>query len=250
MVRIDRVVTRGGDGGMTSLGDGARIPKDSPRIEAIGAVDETNAAIGWLRAALIAPLATPLAADPPDLLEIDAMLSRIQNDLFDLGADLCVPGEGGDRLRLTEAPSLRLETEVETMNAGLPPLTSFILPGGTEPAARAHMARTIARRAERRLIAIAPRHDPAQPERQDDGSIVATAGPVPTAERAAPPPRHGPARPGHPERQDAPSIVAAAGLNPELLRYLNRLSDHLFVLSRVLNGRGAQDVPWQPGANR
>ena len=180
MVRIDRVVTRGGDGGTTSLGDGSRLRKDDARIEAIGTVDEANAAIGWLRV---------LVSDEPA-----AMLSRIQNDLFDLGADLCVPGEGGDRLRLTDVPMLRLEAEVEAMNAALPPLTSFILPGGTEAAARAHMARVIVRRAERR-------------------------------------------------------VAAVAGLNPALGRYLNRLSDHLFVLGRVLNGNGAGDVLWRPGAN-
>lgn len=180
MVRIDRVVTRGGDGGTTSLGDGSRLRKDDARIEAIGTVDEANAAIGWLRAA---------APDGPA-----TMLSRIQNDLFDVGADLCVPGEGGDRLRLTDVPMIRLEAEVAAMNEALPPLTSFILPGGTEAAARAHMARVIVRRAERR-------------------------------------------------------VVAVKGLNPALGRYLNRLSDHLFVLGRVLNGNGAGDVLWRPGAN-
>ena len=187
MVRIDRVVTRGGDGGATSLGDGTRVAKDSPLIEAIGAVDEANAAIGWLNASL--------TGDIPDAGETAAMLARIQNDLFDVGADLCVPGTGGDRLRLTDTQSARLEAEVSAMNASLPPLTSFILPGGTEPAARAHMARTIVRRAERR-------------------------------------------------------VVAVEGHNPALLRYLNRLSDHMFVLSRFLNGRGAKDVLWKPGANR
>lgn len=181
MVRIDRVVTRGGDGGSTSLGDGSRLRKDDARIEAIGTVDEANAAIGWLRVLVTG--------------EPAAMLSRIQNDLFDLGADLCVPGEGGDRLRLTDVPMTRLEAEVETMNAALPPLTSFILPGGAEAAARAHVARVIVRRAERR-------------------------------------------------------VVAVEGLNPALGRYLNRLSDHLFVLGRVLNGNGAGDVLWRPGANR
>ncbi len=183
MVRIDRVVTRGGDGGMTSLGDGSRLRKDDPRIEAMGAVDEANAAIGLLRV---------VAADDSG---VDAMLGRIQNDLFDVGADLCVPGEGGNRLRLTQTPLARLEAEVEEMNAALPALTSFILPGGSEPAARAHMARVIVRRAERCLAGI-------------------------------------------------------DGLNPLLQRYLNRLSDHLFVLSRVLNANGANDVLWQPGANR
>lgn len=180
MVRIDRVVTRGGDAGETSLGDGARIRKDSPRIEAIGSVDEANAAIGVLRL---------LTRTEPDA---DAMLARIQNDLFDLGADLCVPGEGGDRLRLTDAPVLRLETEVETMNATLPPLTSFILPGGSDGAAHAHVARTVVRRAER-------------------------------------------------------AVIGVDGINPAVIRYLNRLSDHLFVLARALNGNGSSDVLWVPG---
>ena len=180
MVRIDRVVTRGGDGGNTSLGDGSRPRKDSPRIEALGDVDELNAAIGWLSIVTQG--------------EVAAMLARIQNDLFDVGADLCVPGEGGDRLRLTDTPSLRLENEITAMNASLPALTSFVLPGGTEAAARAHMVRTIARRAERRVVVI-------------------------------------------------------EALNPALQRYLNRLSDHMFVLSRVLNDNGALDVLWRPGAN-
>jgi cob(I)alamin adenosyltransferase len=180
MVRIDRVVTRGGDGGDTSLGDGARVRKDSRRIQAIGSVDEANAAIGVLR------------LHTRGLANTDAMLARIQNDLFDLGADLCVPGEGGERLRLTDIPVLRLEAEVETMNATLPPLTSFILPGGSDGAAYAHMARTIVRRAERALIGV-------------------------------------------------------DGVNPTVVRYANRLSDHLFVLARVLNGNGSGDVLWVPG---
>ena len=183
MVRIDRVVTRGGDRGETSLGDGSRVRKDSTRIDAIGAVDETNAAIGLLR------LHT---RDRPDT---DAMLARIQNDLFDCGADLCVPGEAGDRLRLTDTPVARLEAEVEAMNEALPTLTSFVLPGGTQGAAHAHLARVTARRAER-------------------------------------------------------AVVAMEDANPALLRYLNRLSDHMFVLSRVLNANGAGDVLWVPGANR
>jgi cob(I)alamin adenosyltransferase len=185
MVRIDRVVTRGGDGGMTSLGDGSRLRKDAPRIEAIGTVDEANAAIGWLRAAV---------SGGPGWVQADVMLARVQNDLFDVGADLCVPDEDGDRLRLSEVPVTRLEAEIDAMTAGLPALTSFILPAGTEAAARAHMARVIVRRAERCLVAI-------------------------------------------------------EGLNPGLQRYLNRLSDHLFVLSRVLNDNGAADVLWRPGAN-
>jgi len=187
MVRIDRVVTRGGDGGETSLGDGTRLRKDAPRIEAIGAVDETNATIGLLRASL----------DPADAAT-QAALARIQNDLFDLGADLAVPGAGGARLRMSAGPVARLEAEVTAMNAALPPLTSFILPGGSRAAATAHLARTVARRAERALVRLA----------------------------------------------------AEAAVTPEAIHYLNRLSDHLFVLTRVLNRNGADDVLWVPGANR
>ena len=188
MVRIDRVVTRGGDGGETSLGDGARLRKDTARIEAIGAVDEANAAIGVLRASLRGGDGTAAPA-------ADAALARIQNDLFDLGADLAVPGEAGTRLRMTDGPVARLETEVTAMNAALPPLTSFILPGGTGAAAAAHLARTIVRRAERAAVRLAA----------------------------------------------AEAVTGAA------IRYLNRLSDHLFVLSRVLNDNGAADVLWVPG---
>ena len=140
MVKIDRVVTRGGDRGQTSLGDGQRVPKDAPRIEAIGAVDEANAALGMVRAQL-----------PADA-EANAMLGRMQNDLFDLGADLCVPGEAGERLRLNEAPVRRLEAEIAAMTKGLPALTSFVLPGGTPAAVAAHVARTVLRRAERRVV--------------------------------------------------------------------------------------------------
>ena len=184
MIRIDRVVTRGGDGGETSLGDGTRVPKDALRVEAYGTVDEANATIGLLR--------LHTASDP----EADAMLGRVQNDLFDVGADLCVPGVAGERLRVTDAPSIRLEAEVAAMNAGLPALTSFILPGGTPAAAHAHLARTIVRRAER--LAVRLSHD-------DE-------------------------------------------VNPAVIRLLNRLSDHLFVLGRRLNPAG--DVQWTPGANR
>jgi cob(I)alamin adenosyltransferase len=191
MVRIDRVVTRGGDGGETSLGDGARLRKDAPRIEAIGAVDEANAAIGLLRAALRGAEAAG-GTDP------DAALARIQNDLFDLGADLAVPGEAGTRLRMSAGPVARLEAEVAAMNEALPPLTSFILPGGSPAAAAAHVARTVARRAERAVVRLA----------------------------------------------------AEETVTPDAVRYLNRLSDHLFVLARVLNGNGADDVLWVPGANR
>lgn len=188
MVRIDIVTTRGGDGGETSLGDGTRLRKDALRIEAMGAVDEANAAIGLLRVATAA------------MAEEDAMLARIQSDLFDIGADLCVPGpvEGEQRLRLGPGPSLRLEAEVEAMRGTLEPLRSFVLPGGAPGAAAAHLARTLARRAERMVVALA----------------------------------------------------ASETVNPELVRYLNRLSDHLFVLARRLNDNGAADVLWVPGGAR
>ncbi len=126
------------------------------------------------------------------------MLARMQNDLFDVGADLCVPGEAGDRLRVTDAPCLRLEAEVAAMNAALSPLTSFVLPGGTPGAAYAHLARTVVRRAERRVV----------------------------------------------------SLAGSEAVNPAVVRLLNRMSDHLFVLARRLNGNGAGDVTWVPGANR
>jgi len=181
MVKLDIITTRGGDAGQTSLGDGTRVSKDSARIEALGALDEANAAIGLLR------LHTAQ--------EEDAMLARIQNDLFDLGADLCVPGaEGG--LRISAAQCLRLEQELAEMNAELPPLRSFILPGGTPAAAHAHLARTLARRAERAVVALA----------------------------------------------------VAETVNGDAVRYLNRLSDHLFVLARSLNM--GQDLLWEPGGNR
>ena len=182
MVKLDVIITRTGDGGDTSLGDGGRVRKDAARIEAIGAVDEANAAIGALR----------LHTEG----EEDAALARVQNGLFDLGADLCVPGEGGDRLRIGAAHVSALDTATATLNTGLPPLTSFVLPGGTPAAAAAHLARTVARRAERAAVRLA----------------------------------------------------AEEQVNPEALRYLNRLSDLLFVLSRRLNGNGARDVLWQPGS--
>jgi cob(I)alamin adenosyltransferase len=183
MVRIDKVVTRGGDGGQTSLGDGSRVGKGARRIEALGTVDEANATIGLLRCAV---------AGAP---ETDAMLARIQNDLFDVGADLCVPGADGTRLRLTEVSLARLDAEIAVLNAGLAPLTSFVLPGGSEAAARAHVARAVVRRAERDVVRLA----------------------------------------------------GEEALNPLLIRYLNRLSDHLFVLGRAFNADGAGDVLWVPG---
>jgi cob(I)alamin adenosyltransferase len=196
MVRLDRITTRGGDRGETSLGDGTRVRKDALRIEAIGRVDETNAAIGLLR------IVTAAGAPGSDLAEADAMLDRIQHDLFDLGADLCMPVEPGEdparRLRIVASQLERLEAEVAAMNADLPALRSFVLPGGSPASAWAHHARTLARAAERAVVALA----------------------------------------------------AAEPVNPDAVRYLNRLSDHLFVLGRWLNGRGASEVLWRPGANR
>jgi len=186
MVRIDRVTTRGGDRGDTSLGDGTRVRKDALRIEAIGCVDEANTTIGALR------------ASARDDAETDAMLSRIQHDLFDVGADLCVPGEGGDRLRVSDTQTVRLEQETAAMNAALAPLTSFVLPAGSMAAAQAHVARSVVRRAERRVVALAD----------------------------------------------------AEAINPAVIRYLNRLSDHLFVLARRLNAGADGDVLWTPGINR
>jgi len=187
MVRLTRIYTRGGDTGETSLGDGTRVPKHSLRVAAFGTVDEANAAIGIAR----------LHADP----SADEVLSRIQNDLFDLGADVCTPEDGrrgAGGLRIVAAQVERLEREIDAMNATLRSLDSFILPGGTSAAAYLHLARTIVRRAERTV------------------SELAQTEPV----------------------------------NPEALKYLNRLSDHLFVLGRRLNDGGALDVLWRPGANR
>jgi cob(I)alamin adenosyltransferase len=187
MVRLTRIYTRGGDAGDTSLGDGSRVPKHALRVAAYGTVDEANAAIGIAR----------LHTDA----ESHEMLGRIQNDLFDLGADLCTP-EGGRRavgaLRIVPAQTERLEREIDAMNATLAPLDSFILPGGTAAAAHLHLARTVVRRAER-LVS---------------------------------------------------ELARAESVNPEVLKYLNRLSDHLFVLGRRLNDSGARDVLWRPGGNR
>ena len=187
MVRLTRIYTRGGDGGETSLGDGSRVPKQDLRVAAFGTVDEANAAIGLAR----------LHAEG----EVDAALARIQNDLFDLGADLCTP-EAGERgaqaLRILPSQVARLEHEIDRLNAELKPLDSFVLPGGSAAAAHLHLARTVVRRAER-LVAELARQQP---------------------------------------------------LNPEALKYLNRLSDHLFVLSRHVNDKGAKDVLWRPGAHR
>src|SRR5262245_45889174 len=147
MVVLNKIYTRTGDAGTTALGTGERVPKHNLRIAAYGSVDETNAAIGMAR--------VHLAGGEP---ELDAVLARIQNDLFDLGADLCVPGASSgaeskrDRLRVTEAQVDRLEAEIDRMNAELQPLRSFVLPGGSPGAAALHVARTVCRRAEREMV--------------------------------------------------------------------------------------------------
>ncbi|WP_281300725.1 MULTISPECIES: cob(I)yrinic acid a,c-diamide adenosyltransferase [unclassified Iodidimonas] len=188
MVKLTKIYTRGGDQGETSLVDGSRVPKYAPRIEAFGSIDEANAVLGIVR----------LHSSGI----IDDMLARIQNELFDLGADLATPPLDGAQeagaLRITDDQVTRLEQEIDVMNERLSPLSSFILPGGSPVAAYLHLARTIVRRAERLMV---------------------LAG------------------------QDT-EINAAAR------KYANRLSDHLFVLSRIANENGAQDVLWKPGATR
>jgi cob(I)alamin adenosyltransferase len=195
MVVLNRIYTRAGDTGETALADGARRPKFDLRVEAYGTVDEVNSCLG---------LARLHTRDDP---EMDAMLGRIQNDLFDLGADLATPvkpGEAadgaGEKLRVVDVQVERLEHELDSMNDALSPLRSFVLPGGTAAAAHLHLARTVCRRAERLVVALA-------------------------------------AKPGE--------VVS-----PAAVKYLNRLSDHLFVASRHVNGRGEGDVLWQPGATR
>jgi len=192
MVKLNKIYTRTGDDGSTGLGSGERRKKYDLRVAAYGTLDEANAAIG------IARLHT--AGD----VTLDAALSRIQNDLFDVGADLCTPGKGrgpeGARLTVTQAQIDWLESEIDRLNDDLAPLKSFVLPGGTPAAAYLHLARTICRRAER-LIA---------------------------------------------ELKDKPG----ESVGDEVLQYVNRLSDFLFVASRYMNGKGARDVLWQPGQNR
>lgn len=187
MVKLTKIYTRGGDQGETSLVGGVRIAKHSLRIAAYGTVDEVNATVGLARLHTSGPA--------------DDMLGRIQNDLFDLGADLATPGDdfSSDKsLRVTDPQVERLEHEIDAMNKSLSPLTSFVLPGGTPAAASLHLARTVTRRAER-LIAELGQTEP---------------------------------------------------VNPAALKYANRLSDHFFVLGRHLNGDGANDVLWVPGATR
>ena len=179
--RLSKITTRTGDGGETGLGDGSRTRKDSPRIAALGEIDELNSAIGVL-----------LAETLPE--KIRASLEGVQHDLFDLGGDVSIPG----RSTLTDGQVRRLEALLEELNAGLPRLKEFILPGGTRAASLAHLTRTVCRRAERSLVALS------QAERVADSGRI----------------------------------------------YLNRLSDLLFVLGRVLNREGGGDVLWQPGKNR
>ena len=187
MVTLSKIYTRGGDAGETSLGSGDRVKKHDVRVAAYGTSDEANAVIG------IARLHTEG--------DVDAMLMRIQNDLFDLGADLCTP-EGGNRsdgaLRIVDAQVDRLEQEIDVMNENLAPLSSFILPGGSAAASYLHLARTVSRRCERLMTELAINED----------------------------------------------------VNPAALKYMNRLSDHLFVLARKVNDNGATDVLWVPGKNR
>jgi cob(I)alamin adenosyltransferase len=197
MVKLTRIYTRGGDKGLTSLGRGGRVPKHDLRVEAYGTVDEANSVIGIARAVI----ARTIRKDRRRT-DVEAMLARIQNDLFDLGADLCtVMGKSRKdqgALRIVASQTERLEHEIDAMNGELAPLTSFILPGGGEAAGHLHLARTVVRRAERCMTQLAAR----QP------------------------------------------------VNPEAIRYINRLSDHLFVLARRLNGNGAADVLWVPGGAR
>ena len=191
VVTLNRIYTRTGDGGSTRLASGASVSKTDLRVEAYGAVDETNACVGLARAAL---------ADDPTF---DTLLARIQNELFDLGADLATPAKPGEvegaALRILDSQVARLETEIDTLNAELPALTSFVLPGGTAASAALHLARTVCRRAERDAV-----------------RLVEAGQPV-----------SGPA-----------------------MRYLNRLSDLLFVAARWANDRGAAEVLWASGATR
>jgi cob(I)alamin adenosyltransferase len=193
MVVLNKIYTRTGDAGTTALGTGERVPKHSARIAAYGTVDETNACIGVARIHVQDKHA-----------DVDAMLGRIQNDLFDLGADLTVPERGPaparERLRVSEAQVKRLEDEIDAMNSQLSPLRSFVLPGGSAAAAALHVARTVCRRAERSMVELAG---------QPDEGVAAPA-----------------------------------------LKYVNRLSDLLFVASRYVNERGKGDVLWVPGQNR
>lgn len=192
MVVLNRIYTRTGDAGTTALSTGERRPKYDLRVASYGTVDETNATLGLAR------LHTAGMAD------LDAMLGRIQNDLFDLGADLATPETdtppAWEPLRILSVQVVRIEGEIDTLNADLEPLRSFVLPGGSAAAAYLHLARTVCRRAERMAVELAA--DPAEK------------------------------------------------VNPEVVKYLNRLSDFLFVAARWVNDKGNADVLWVPGQNR
>ena len=190
MVVLNRIYTRTGDDGTTSLGTGARRKKYDLRVEAYGTIDEVNAIIGLVR------LHTAEKSD------LDAALGRIQNDLFDVEADLCLAekGPGGARLTVTDAQVSWLENEIDRLNADLAPLKSFILPGGSPASAYMHLARTVCRRAERIMVALKDK--------------------------------------------------AGEGVSEASLKYVNRLSDYLFVAGRYANDKGASDVLWVPGQNR
>lgn len=189
MVTLNKIYTRTGDDGSTGLGSGERRPKYDLRVSAYGTVDETNAILGVVR------LYTS------DMPELDGMLAKIQNDLFDLGADLAVPERQGkaERLRVLDKQVERLERDIDQVNAALSPLTSFVLPGGSPAAAHLHVARTVCRRAERMMVELSGKPD---------------------------------------------EIVGSPAV-----KYMNRLSDFLFVASRAANADGAGDVLWVPGAN-
>jgi cob(I)alamin adenosyltransferase len=187
-MKLDKIYTRTGDDGRTSLGDGSRLPKYHVRVAAYGSIDEANSVIG------IAQLHVQDA-------EVRNVLHHIQNDLFDVGADLCRPerpASGAPPLRVSDQQVEWLEKTIDTFNAGLAPLDSFVLPGGSAASAHLHHARTVTRRAERYVA----------------------------------------------------QTAAQEPVNPAVLKYVNRLSDFLFVLARYLNDRGAQDVRWQPGLHR
>ncbi len=214
MVRLTKIYTKTGDDGTTGLADGQRVRKDDLRVEAYGCVDEANSTIGLAVLAcedsvsksipLKAGIASAGAAQDQTLRDIATLLSSIQHDLFDLGADLATPRKSdeqpGTRLRIVEDQVTRLERAIDKYNDELAPLNSFVLPGGTPAAAALHLARTTTRRAERVAVAL------------------------------------------HAERQSE--------INPEAVKYLNRLSDLLFVLSRVANNWGKDDILWKPGTNR
>lgn len=192
MVKLNKIYTRTGDDGSTGLGNGERRLKSDLRVEAYGTVDEANSCIGMAR------------VQTTGMPEIDAILLRIQNDLFDLGADLATPDDGRplgyEPLRIVASQTARLEADIDTLNARLQPLRSFVLPGGSPAAAALHLARTVARRAERAMVALAR--------------------------------------------------VEGEHVNPEAIRYMNRVSDLLFVAARVVNDSGNTDVLWVPGQNR